>query len=237
MKKISGILILVALLGSCKSNSTDNNPDNPLAGPKTGSIFIFDNYYIDTAGNKVVTPPNVESIDTVTVLSTGLDYEGRKNNTNFHSTGNIGSLILNYESSGDVSFFSPQRLRDAFMLHAGRLILPVSTLSSTMFVYLDSVVKINGKPDQHGYEKETLTYIGTKDMQVGSEKLSCVKIQDINYRDYGQMDYTGLDTTILWFSKKLGYIAKAEPATMAIHLGPNRDEIRGVSILLGYTLK
>jgi hypothetical protein len=81
MKNLFGILILAAVISAgCKSASTDtNNPNNALASPKTGSIFIFDDYDIDTMGNKIVGVPNKpETIDTTTVLATGITYEGKK---------------------------------------------------------------------------------------------------------------------------------------------------------------
>jgi hypothetical protein len=240
MKKISGILILAALLGSCKSNSTDNNPNNALASPKTGSIFIFDNYYIDTLGAKIVNDPNAaESIDTTTVLAAGIKHEGKSNVTNFYSPGPLGeSFFINYDASGDVSFFVQERVSDVFMLHSGWLTLPVAGLGSTTFVYADTIVKENGKPDHRRYETETDTYIGNATISVGSETLECVKIQSVSLRDdtQGSFGEHNSDTTIVWFSKKTGYLARIEPATKVVSLR-NSYEARRISILLGYTLK
>ncbi|MEP7235382.1 MAG: hypothetical protein ABI778_08815, partial [Ignavibacteriota bacterium] len=117
----------------------------------------------------------------------------------------------------------------------GWLTAPVSTKGSATFIYVDSTVKISGK-DQHGYETGTLTYIGTADLTIGGKQLTCAKIQAVNALDYGQMDYTGFDTTIFWFSKENGFIARVEPASVAISPGANRNVFRPVSILLSYKL-
>ncbi|MEP7234159.1 MAG: hypothetical protein ABI778_02575, partial [Ignavibacteriota bacterium] len=105
-------------LSSCNPNSTDTNPNNALSSPALGSTFVYDNYYIDTNGVKLVNfPAFAEYIDTSTVLAIGIPYQGRSGVTNFGKSGNKGSFFLNYESSGDVSFYVPQGTRDAFTLH------------------------------------------------------------------------------------------------------------------------
>lgn len=241
MKNIFVILFIAALaLESCNTNSTDNNPNNALASPKTGSYFVFDNYYIDTLGAKILSDPNAaESIDTTSVLATGINYQGKTNVTNFYNSGSDKrSYFINYDASGDVSFFVPQKVSDVFMLRSGWLTLPVAGLGSTTFIYADTVVKENGKADHRRYETETDTYIGNANITIGTETLDCVKIQSVYLRDDTQGIYGShnSDTTIVWFSKKTGYIVRIEPPTKVISLRDGNSE-RYVSNLLSYSLK
>jgi hypothetical protein len=117
--------------------------------------------------------------------------------------------------------------------------MPISTLGSTFFVVVDSVIKENGKADHRLYETETDTYSGNESITVGSETLDCVKIQDVFVRDEEQGIYKShsSDTTVLRFAKKTGYIIRLEPATKIISQPSGTISERSVSILLSYSLK
>ena len=241
MKHIIITLALSAIfLGGCKSNSTDNNPSNAISSARTGSTFIYHNYYIDTLGAKITNDPNTaESIDTVTVLATGISYQGKTNVTNFYNSGpDKGSYFLNYEASGDISLYGEPRVSGVFTLHGGWVTLPLAGLSSSTFVLADTVVKENGKPDHRRYETETDTYIGNDNISVGQETLECIKIQSISVRDdtQGNFGSHNSDTTIIRIAKKTGYIAEIEPSTKVISL-KNGYSARRMSVLLSYVLK
>jgi hypothetical protein len=91
-------LTLFMLINSCKSDSTGSTLNNALTSPKIGSIFVYDDYMIDTSGNIIKIDPYKERTDTIIVLSTGISYQGMSNVTNTFGTGAWGSSFYNFEA-------------------------------------------------------------------------------------------------------------------------------------------
>lgn len=236
---LSVILLVAVFVGEgCKSSTTDPGTNSAIIAPKVGNFFVYDVYYIDTLGTKIVGVPYLEEeMDTVTVVGSGITYQGRTNVVNTTSTGSFGAWFMNFESTGDVSIWQNPSTHTPFVVHGGWRTFPVTTKGGSNYVLVDSVVQQSGQPDWHGYETVSINYVGVQDITVGAETLTCEKFDLINNGQYGNHDITGTDTTSMLFSSKLGAVVHTEPRTKIIHVPAGKGVFRTVSALVGYSLK
>ena len=183
------IFYLVAILCGCGSSTAPIS--TPLVRPGVGSLFFIHTYDLDSNGAKRL---GVEWFDTVTVLATGMSFQGRNNVSGFrwlNDDSDIGHV--SYDANGDWSLFKESDDRNRWIT------FQLSEKGSSSHQY-DTTYLIANTP-YHDRGSDTCSYIGEGVSVINGQSISVSKFRVVDRYLNAADDYTEED----WIAPQLGF--------------------------------
>ena len=219
---VTALFLAVLSLASCESSSTDSTPNNALTPPGVGSVFSYYGYYVDAAGVKI---DSTAWYDTVTVIATGIIYDGKNNVLQAKPGYQLPGSFWNYESNGDVSIHIDNHISGSGE-HSGWLTIPLASKGNASFTSLDTV--------RNGTEIkfiESYTYTGDETItEAGHTFNTSTFIRENIYADGSSHN-----RVTEWYDRATGRFIKGDgPRQGAYSIW---DWGGGKVDLIGYTLK
>ena len=163
--------------------------------PKTGSVFIYKAWELDSNGVQV---PGTVIFDTERVLATGLQYEGKSNVSEMISQGK--PVYISYESNGDISIF--YQGGSSAGSRSGWQTMPVASKSPTTMTEFDTTYP-NGSIDRHDL---TITYTGESNVNLAGQTFDALSFQ-IEDVFTPSSEYNSTETD--WFAPGIGWDIKS----------------------------
>jgi hypothetical protein len=246
------LLMLGASIAIFTGCSTDV-PEPLIHTPSTGSIFNYDNYQTDSAGNKI---DITETHTTRTILNTNAKVGDTSGVVQFLEPPD--TVSMKYEPNGDIRLLQPATTfpNAAFPAPSGfafpSLTVPArwatfafGSKSQQMIPGFDTTlsVEFNGvNVPVVIHATGNTSYVGTENLTVGTETIPTQKgLLTVNVQ-LTALILTGNFTTVdtVWFAPKLGMIIKDVATTNAqvpAQFGTSGPKGGTVSVMTGYAMK
>jgi hypothetical protein len=226
-------MILACVISSCSNSSNPaTSGSTSFVQPKAGSYFIFDEYNIDTTSGLPI--PGSRDTSTHTFMQTGITYMGKTNVSMIISTSSISrdTIIINYESNGDISLFGP-----TFPTNSMSWITIPTESKTSRTVTFDTTIGSGGFSEEM---KLTLTFsfVDNENLTIKGQSISVTKIKEsTTYTTIiAGVSNSQTSNSFLYAAPSLGYVAKAETPVQTGLYGGGRTEGQ-ISMLIDYSLK
>jgi hypothetical protein len=206
------LLAITIFAIGCNTGTTPNEPGGQMRIPGEGSYYIFKNALVDRNGlDSSVT------FDTVKVVATGLNYQGKTNVVNMFQ--GRSSIFLSYPPNGDLEGYVDGDVGGRFALKSMWITIPTGSRTATFYTLLDSTTQdslhITGK------ETDSYTFVGTDTIMFQGQTLQTVKIREEYYRFRSdQSGASGTYPSTFWIAPELGYFVKIEEDARPSHSEP-----------------
>ena len=231
MIKRTLLLMAVAIvLWLCSDNTT--NPSNvTVVVPKTGSIFVYEEFETDsTTGDPI---PSTADTITYKVTQSGVSFQGRSNVAVFTdlSDSTDGPQIA-YESNGDVSLFMQLSQTGPGIW----LTMPISSKTESTVTVMDTSYTI-GVITIRSTSKIKSEYIGTSTVMVKGQSVNVIQGRQSTISTYtvGTNASESIMTADFYVAPSLGIWAKGTNSPITI---PGVGKVSGgISTLIDFELK
>lgn len=231
MIKVAALLTLVVILASCSDNPS--NPANTtLIVPKTGSIFVMEEFKTDTTTGA----PIDSTRDTVRyeVTQSGITLQGKSNVAVFSQDGDSAGYgpRFSYESNGDVGMFMQNSPTGSGIW----VIFPIQSRTSATITIMDTTYTL-GPLTVHSTNKVKTEYIGTGTVTVKGQVINVVQVRMTTTSSVsaGLTSNETVSSGDFYFAPSLGFYAKGTSSPPQV---PGMKKLNGgMSTLVEYELK
>jgi hypothetical protein len=186
------IFAFFCITGCSNTNST-SAPPTTLTVPNTGSMFVMNNYEIDSSSRMI---GSTQYYDTIIVIATGMTYMGKTNVMQLQTPTSRHNLYRNFESNGDISTYYPGNGKPGDQ--PGWVTYPVGSKGKTTFNTFDTTVF-----GTREVQTLTLTYTNSTTRTLAGHNFYIDGIQD-NLSGAGTPDGTTYGPDTMWFAPEIG---------------------------------